>query len=86
MKPRMVSAIFLFVIDFYDGDVADFKNYFEEFGTVVSAEVMFNRETNKSRGFGFVVFEAENSVDLVLEDRNHTIDGKSVRWNFIVLV
>lgn len=47
---------------------------------------MFNRETNKSRGFGFVVFEAENSVDLVLEDRNHTIDGKSVRWNFMVLL
>ena len=24
---------------------------------------MFNRETNKSRGFGFVVFDHESSVD-----------------------
>lgn len=39
---------------------------------------MFNRETNKSRGFGFVVFESENSVEHVLQNRNHTIDSKSV--------
>lgn len=57
---------------------ADFKKYFAQYGKVVSAEVMFNRETNKSRGFGFVIFESENSVDLVLQELNHVIDGKSV--------
>ncbi|KAH9063121.1 hypothetical protein Ae201684P_009384 [Aphanomyces euteiches] len=56
----------------------DFKKYFQQFGKVVSAEVMFNRETNKSRGFGFVIFETEQSVELVLQDRGHVIDGKSV--------
>lgn len=49
-----------------------------QYGKVVSAEVMFNRETNKSRGFGFVIFESEASVELVLQDKNHVIDGKSV--------
>lgn len=39
---------------------------------------MFNRETNKSRGFGFVVFESEASVEVVLQEKNHVIDGKSV--------
>lgn len=39
---------------------------------------MFNRETNKSRGFGFVVFENEQSVDLILNERDHMIDGKLV--------
>ncbi|RLN96932.1 hypothetical protein BBJ28_00019421 [Nothophytophthora sp. Chile5] len=58
--------------------VADFKKYFMQYGKVVSAEVMFNRETNKSRGFGFVIFESEASVELVLQDKNHVIDGKSV--------
>lgn len=58
---------------------ADFKKYFMQYGKVVSAEVMFNRETNKSRGFGFVIFESESSVDTVLQDLNHVIDGKSVR-------
>lgn len=62
----------------YETKDAEFRRYFQQFGKVVSAEVMFNRETNKSRGFGFVIFEHENSVDLVLEESNHVIDGKSV--------
>ncbi|KAH7476200.1 hypothetical protein KRP22_000042 [Phytophthora ramorum] len=62
----------------YETKDADFKKYFMQYGKVVSAEVMFNRETNKSRGFGFVIFESEASVELVLEDKNHVIDGKSV--------
>jgi RNA recognition motif-containing protein len=51
---------------------------------VASAEVMFNRETNKSRGFGFVVFENESSVDRVLQaagTRQHCIDGKAVSFS-----
>jgi RNA-binding protein Musashi len=39
---------------------------------------MFNRETHKSRGFGFVVFEDEASVDNVLQTAQHSIDGKMV--------
>lgn len=62
----------------YETKDADFKKYFMQYGKVVSAEVMFNRETNKSRGFGFVIFENEASVELVLQDKNHVIDGKSV--------
>ncbi|EQC37455.1 hypothetical protein SDRG_05058 [Saprolegnia diclina VS20] len=62
----------------YETKDAEFKTYFQQFGKVVSAEVMFNRETNKSRGFGFVIFETEASVELVLQDKTHVIDGKSV--------
>jgi RNA recognition motif-containing protein len=39
---------------------------------------MFNRETHKSRGFGFIVFESERSVDDVCAEREHFIDGKLV--------
>ncbi|CEG50517.1 heterogeneous nuclear ribonucleoprotein [Plasmopara halstedii] len=62
----------------YETKDADFKKYFTQYGKVVSAEVMFNRETNKSRGFGFVIFESEASVEMVLQEANHVIDGKSV--------
>ncbi|TDH74259.1 hypothetical protein CCR75_006363 [Bremia lactucae] len=62
----------------YETKDADFKQYFSQYGKVVSAEVMFNRETNKSRGFGFVIFENETSVELVLQEKNHVIDSKSV--------
>lgn len=39
---------------------------------------MFNRETHKSRGFGFIIYENEDSVDRVCEIDNHVIHGKAV--------
>ncbi|DAZ95707.1 TPA: hypothetical protein N0F65_007113 [Lagenidium giganteum] len=62
----------------YETKDAVFKKYFQQFGKVVSAEVMFNRETNKSRGFGFVIFENEASVEHVLQEQHHVIDSKTV--------
>jgi hypothetical protein len=58
--------------------VAEFRSYFEQFGRVMSAEVMFNRETHKSRGFGFIVFELESGAEEVCADKEHIIDGKVV--------
>ena len=57
----------------------EFRGYFEKYGKVLSAEVMFNRETHKSRGFGFIVFVSERGVDLVCAEKEHSIDGKVVR-------
>jgi hypothetical protein len=42
------------------------RRYFSRFGSVDSAQVLYNRETNKSRGFGFVVFDDDVAVDRVL--------------------
>ena len=57
----------------------EFRAYFEQFGKVLSAEVLFNRETHKSRGFGFIVFESEHSADMVCLHNDHVIDDKLVR-------
>jgi hypothetical protein len=58
---------------------ADFRAYFEKFGPIVDAVVMFDRQTQRSRGFGFITFEAEASLDGVFEvsDR-HDFKGKTV--------
>jgi RNA recognition motif-containing protein len=45
---------------------------------------MFNRETHKSRGFGFVIFEYEESAEKVCMDKEHIIDGKVVSYVFFV--
>lgn len=58
--------------------IGEFRHYFEKYGRVMSAEVMFNRETHKSRGFGFIIFDNEESVDRVCEEKDHSIDGKMV--------
>lgn len=62
----------------YETRDASLQAYFEQFGPVQTAEVMFNRETHKSRGFGFVVFESEESANAVLQSTHHTVNGKVV--------
>ncbi len=38
------------------------KEFFEQIGKVVSATVIVDRDTNRSRGFGFVEFENEKDA------------------------
>ena len=53
------------------------RNYFSQFGKVVDATVMLDRETGRSKGFGFVSFENVN-VEPMLGFGNLQIDGKLV--------
>lgn len=64
----------------YDTRDQEFRNYFSRYGRVVHAEVMFNRETHKSRGFGFIIFEVEESAIRVCGAKEHIIDGKVVSF------
>ena len=46
----------------------DLKVYFNNYGTVVEAVVMKEKETNKSRGFGFVTFDDYDPVDKIIRE------------------
>ena len=79
MATSLVFGIQIFVGGLhYETRDASLQTYFEQFGPVQTAEVMFNRETHKSRGFGFVVFESEESANAVLQSTHHTVNGKVV--------
>ena len=54
------------------------REFFSQFGKVVDATVMLDRETGRSKGFGFVSFENVN-VQPMLGFGNLQIDGKLVR-------
>jgi len=56
----------------------EFEGYFNKYGHVVDAIVMLDRETQRSRGFGFVTFDNEQSVDDVLSQSVHIITDKQV--------
>jgi hypothetical protein len=50
----------------FHGSTDALHHYFSRYGTVVSTEIMMNRSTSKSRGFGFVTFAAAASIENVL--------------------
>ena len=57
------------------------REMFEAFGEVESAKVISDRETGRSRGFGFV--EMENSAaDAAIKELNkQEIDGRALKVN-----
>ncbi|MCE9636754.1 MAG: RNA-binding protein [Planctomycetes bacterium] len=53
---------------------------FAPFGKLISAKVVKDRETGRSRGFGFVEYETPEEAKKGLEAMNNTqIDGRTIR-------
>ncbi|KAM3076620.1 hypothetical protein ACMFMG_007425 [Clarireedia jacksonii] len=49
-----------------DATEQDFKEYFMQFGRVVDATLMMDKDTGRPRGFGFVTFDSETAVEACL--------------------
>ncbi|GAM40944.1 glycine-rich RNA-binding protein [Talaromyces pinophilus] len=53
---------------------------FEKFGTIEEAIVIKDRDTNRSRGFGFVRFSTDAEADAAIEGMNNQdFDGRVIR-------
>ncbi|MBX9783818.1 MAG: RNA-binding protein [Chitinophagaceae bacterium] len=61
----------------YDVDDAELEEIFEKFGKVISAKISIDRETGKSRGFGFVTMEKEEDGKDAIELLNDIQLGRS---------
>lgn len=61
-------------------DDSSLRAKFEEFGAVADAVVIRERETGRSRGFGFVTFDEESCADAAISALdNQLFDGRSIR-------
>lgn len=60
----------------YDLDDAELEEIFEKFGPVVSARVTMDKETGKSKGFGFVEMETREDGQEALNCLNDINLGK----------
>ena len=57
----------------------DLRVLFEKFGTVSSAKVVTDRESGRSRGFGFVEMSAEKEAREAIQALNNKeIEGRAI--------
>ena len=58
------------------------REAFERFGEVTEAKIITDRETGRSRGFGFVTFtQDEDAENAVKEMDGSTLDGRAIKVN-----
>ena len=63
----------------YDVNDSDLRELFEEYGEVSSAKVIMDRETGRSRGFGFVEMSDDTQGQKAIDELNQAeYDGKVI--------
>ncbi|URD95411.1 hypothetical protein MUK42_31125 [Musa troglodytarum] len=63
-------------------DDASLERAFSTYGDIVESKIINDRETGRSRGFGFVTFRDEQSMRDAIKGMNgQTLDGRSITVN-----
>ncbi|KAF2155809.1 RNA-binding domain-containing protein [Myriangium duriaei CBS 260.36] len=74
-----MSKLFIGGLAWHTDDVA-LRTKFEEFGAVEEAVVVKDRDTGRSRGFGFVRFQNDADADNAIQSMNNVeFDGRQIR-------
>lgn len=73
-----MNKLFVAGLDYNTGEKTLIEA-FEKYGTIVSAIIIKDRESGKSRGFGFVEFDNPQSSRLAIDnmDQEH-LDGRKI--------
>ncbi|KAJ7979181.1 putative Glycine-rich RNA-binding protein [Quillaja saponaria] len=81
---RCMSSSKLFVGGLSFGvDDQSLKDAFASFGDVVEARVITDRDTGRSRGFGFVNFSSDTSASTALSAMDgQDLNGRSIRVSY----
>jgi len=81
--PEFVVAKKLYVGNLsYNVNESDLEALFAPFGTVQSAQIIVDRDTNRSKGFGFVEMSSDAEAQAAIQglhDHNH--DGRNLTVN-----
>jgi RNA-binding proteins (RRM domain) len=62
-------------------DDATLEAFFQDYGNVRSARVINDRETGRSRGFGFVEMEVADVATVISQTNGRAINGREIRVN-----
>jgi len=66
----------------YNVNESDLEALFAPFGTVQSAQIIVDRDTNRSKGFGFVEMDTDAQAQAAIQGLNgHDHDGRNLTVN-----
>ena len=66
----------------WDLNEFDLQNLFDEFGRVESVKIILDRETNRSKGFGFVEMADGDAASKAISVLNgKEVNGRNIRVN-----
>ena len=76
----MQAKLFVGNLPWSVGD-AELEDVFHDLGTIQSARVITDRDTGRSRGFGFVEIDADDVAAVIQATNGREIDGRQIRVN-----
>ncbi|XP_010535422.1 PREDICTED: RNA-binding protein 24 [Tarenaya hassleriana] len=59
----------------------EMRRYFEQFGEILEAVIITDKNTARSKGYGFVTFRDPDSATRAVADPNPVIDGRKTNCN-----
>ncbi|WP_320130112.1 RNA-binding protein [uncultured Sphaerochaeta sp.] len=66
----------------YNTTEDDLRDIFTQYGNVLSATIIMDRETRRPKGFGFVEMEEDSAADAAISQLDgKEIDGRNLRVN-----
>ncbi|KAL8179536.1 UNVERIFIED_CONTAM: RNA-binding protein 38 [Gekko kuhli] len=83
-KDTTFTKIFVGGLPYHTTD-ASLRKYFEVFGDIEEAVVITDRQTGKSRGYGFVTMADRAAAERACKDPNPIIDGRKANVNLAYL-
>ncbi|NXW42546.1 RBM24 protein, partial [Nyctiprogne leucopyga] len=83
-KDTTYTKIFVGGLPYHTTD-SSLRKYFEVFGDIEEAVVITDRQTGKSRGYGFVTMADRAAAERACKDPNPIIDGRKANVNLAYL-
>ncbi|XP_058258723.1 RNA-binding protein 38 isoform X3 [Hemibagrus wyckioides] len=83
-KDTTFTKIFVGGLPYHTND-ASLRKYFEAYGEIDEAVVITDRQTGKSRGYGFVTMTDRLAAERACKDPNPIIDGRKANVNLAYL-
>ncbi|KAM7292933.1 RNA-binding protein 24-A isoform X1 [Ixodes scapularis] len=83
-KDTTFTKIFVGGLPYHTTDKS-LRQFFEAFGDIEEAVVITDRQTGKSRGYGFVTMVDRDAAERAVKDANPIIDGRKANVNLAYL-